>query len=292
MDDDSETDTELALALAIAGAAQATQSHTLMRTTPLSGKAYIEELITSANPQRCFEVLRMSLETFFALRDWLLLHSCLRGSRKYKGVSVEEKLIIFLYTTSKGASSRDCCERFSHSPSTISKSVIISLVLNYKLIVYRAFHEVLQALVVLHQHIVQQPLPPPDTIISRRILDDTRFTPYFNSCIGALDGTHIACHVPTADQPRYRNRKQYLSQNVLAICNFDLQFVYVLPGWEGSAHDQRVLQSALYQHGLNIPKGQYYLGDAGYSNTPYCLVPYRGVRYHLKEQRQANLKYI
>src|SRR6202007_1862249 len=55
-----------------------------------------------------------------------------------------------------------------------------------------------------------------------------------------LDGTHI----PSSDQARYRNRKGYLSQNVLAVCNFDMQFVYVLAGWEGSAHDGRVLQDA------------------------------------------------
>jgi DDE superfamily endonuclease len=30
------------------------------------------------------------------------------------------------------------------------------------------------------------------------------------------------------------------------------------------------------------------LGDAGYSNSEYVLTPYRGVRYHLKEQRLAN----
>lgn len=135
-------------------------------------------------------------------------------------------------------------------------------------------------------------MPPPNTPISNRISQDPRLAPYVGNCLGALDGTHIACYVALEDQPRYRNRKHFLSQNVLAICNFDLLFTYILPGWEGSAHDGRVLQDALSQHGLEIPIGQYYLGDAGYSNTPYCLVPYRGVRYHLKEQRQANLKCV
>ena len=68
--------------------------------------------------------------------------------------------------------------------------------------------------------------------------------PYFKDCIGALDGTHIEAHVSLSEQPRYRNRKGTLSQNVLAACNFDLSFVYVLPGWEGSAHDGRVLSDA------------------------------------------------
>ena len=33
--------------------------------------------------------------------------------------------------------------------------------------------------------------------------------------------------------------------NVLVACNFDLQFKYVTTGWEGSAHDAKVLNDAL-----------------------------------------------
>jgi len=39
-----------------------------------------------------------------------------------------------------------------------------------------------------------------------------------------------------------------------------------------------------------VPQGKYYLGDAGYGCTKHVLAPYRGVRYHLKEQRQADLR--
>lgn len=69
-----------------------------------------------------------------------------------------------------------------------------------------------------------------------------------------------------------------------------MNFVYVLPGWEGSAHDGRVLADAPMSHGFNTPVGKYWLGDAGYGNTQFIMAPYRGIRYHLKEQRQANLK--
>ena len=83
-----------------------------------------------------------------------------------------------------------------------------------------------------------------------------------------------------------------LSQNVLAACNFDMQFVFVLPGWEDSAHDRRVLSDAQSRHGFNTPKGKYWLGDASYGNSEYVMAPYRGVRYYLKEQRQAYLRYV
>ena len=43
------------------------------------------------------------------------------------------------------------------------------------------------------------------------------------------------------ERPKYRNRKGDVSTNVLAACGPDLRFIYVLPGWEGSIGDSRVL---------------------------------------------------
>jgi hypothetical protein len=55
---------------------------------------------------------------------------------------------------------------------------------------------------------------------------------------------------------RFRDRKGDLSQNVLAACNFNYEITYVLSGWEGSAADARVLQSALSRpSGLQVPSG-------------------------------------
>jgi hypothetical protein len=64
-------------------------------------------------------------------------------------------------------------------------------------------------------------------------------------------------YIPLELQPQYRNRKGTLSQNILAICNFDMQFVYILAGWEGSAHDAQVLSDAQVAHGFTTPKGKY-----------------------------------
>jgi hypothetical protein len=57
-------------------------------------------------------------------------------------------------------------------------------------------------------------------------------------------------------QDRFRGRKHYPTQNVLAAVDFDLRFIYVLAGWEGSAHDSFVLQDALSRPtDLQIPEG-------------------------------------
>ena len=85
----------------------------------------------------------------------------------------------------------------------------------------------------------------------------------------------------------FRNRKGVLSQNVLGVCRFNMQFSYVWPGWEGAANDNKVLQDARSRGGFVVPGGKYYLADAGYPNSEELLTPYRGTRYHLKENRQA-----
>jgi hypothetical protein len=53
----------------------------------------------------------------------------------------------------------------------------------------------------------------------------------------------------------FLGRKNHNSQNVMAAVYFDLQFTFVLAGWEGTAHDALVLQDALeHENGLCAPK--------------------------------------
>jgi hypothetical protein len=110
-------------------------------------------------------------------------------------------------------------------------------------------------------------------------LADKSLYPYFKDCIGAIDGTHIPAFIPEDKRAPYRNRKGQISQNVLAACSLDFKFVYVLPGWEGSASDSLVYQDAKATD-FKIPEGKYYLADAGYPNLDYLLTPYQAVRYH------------
>jgi hypothetical protein len=74
--------------------------------------------------------------------------------------------------------------------------------------------------------------------------------------VGAIDGTLVRASVPTEMQGRFRGRKGGMVQNVLAAITFDVKFSYVLAGWEGSAHDSRILNDALNRpRGLQIPEG-------------------------------------
>ena len=114
---------------------------------------------------------------------------------------------------------------------------------------------------------------------------------FSQGCLGAIDGSHIHLSPPAALQSAYRNRKGFLSQNCLFICNFNMVFTYILTGWEGSATDSRVWADALAK-GFSAPAGFYYLADSGFPHCPELLIPFRGVRYHLQEWGAAGVRYV
>jgi hypothetical protein len=74
--------------------------------------------------------------------------------------------------------------------------------------------------------------------------------------VWVIDGTHVPVNVPVEIQGKFRGRKEGTTQNILAAITFDLKFIYVLAGWEGSAHDSRVLDDALSRpSGLKLLEG-------------------------------------
>lgn len=101
---------------------------------------------------------------------------------------------------------------------------------------------------------------------------------------GAIDETHVYVHVKADEQHRSRSHKGAITQNVLIGCTFHLYFCYVLPGWEGSAHEARVSASKQSRCFPKLPANQYYLADAGYGTRDGILTPFKKTRYHLREQ--------
>ncbi|KAL8461712.1 hypothetical protein ACS0TY_032989 [Phlomoides rotata] len=75
-------------------------------------------------------------------------------------------------------------------------------------------------------------------------------------CLCTLDGTYINVRVPAPDKGRYRISKGQIFTNVLDVCDRELCFVYVLPGWEGSACDAHVLRDFINRvNGLKVLVG-------------------------------------
>jgi len=191
--------------------------------------------------------------------------------------SVEHQVHLFLFIATTASSNQTAQERFQHSSETIS----------------RIFKDVITALNQLSTDYICHPSTANTdlSLIPSAILDNPKLYPFFKNCLGAIDGSLIPVKVSPNQAAVNRTRKGFTAQNVMVACEFDCTISYVLAGWEGSAHDSRVLADA-FTKGFVIPKGKFYLGDAGYGISPECLTPYRGIRYHLKEQVVGNQAFV
>ncbi|XP_028051140.1 protein ALP1-like [Camellia sinensis] len=189
------------------------------------------------------------------------------GLSDSKYVLLEEKVAMFLNVIAHDYKNRNIKFNFMRSGQTVSQY----------------FNDVLKAILRLQGVLLKTPEP-----ITANCTDDRWRC--FQNCLGALDGTYVRVRVPAIDKPRYRTRKGEIATNVLGVCSQDMQFIYVLPGWEGSASDSRVLRDAVNRpNGLKVPTGFYYLVDAGYTNGEGFLAPYRGQRYHLSTWREGGI---
>lgn len=204
------------------------------RTSALTGAAYCHEVLMGS-PVRFREVCRMTKPTFeYVLR---LITPHLGPGR----ISPQERLMMFCFTVGNVAANRTTQERWQHSGSTVS----------------HYFGDVIAALLAIApEHIL---MPTKDTPTHPRIASDPKYAPYFGNVIGAIDGTHIPASVSITDDntdpAAYRNRKGWLSQNVLAGCDFDMKFIFVMSGVEGSAGDGAVLAMALQDLEFVVPEG-------------------------------------
>ncbi|KAL8540874.1 hypothetical protein ACS0TY_002206 [Phlomoides rotata] len=180
------------------------------------------------NDETCRDHIRKNSDCFNRL---CCLLQNLGGLRSTRNVSISEQVAIFLTALSHLTKNRVVKHSFRRSGYTISKH----------------FNGVLNTLLRLHRVLLAKPVPVPE--------DSTDYRwKYFKGYLSALDGSYIPVRVPHSDIPRYRNRKRNVSVNVLAICDQNMNYIYVLFGWEGSAADSRILRDAVTRtHRLKVP---------------------------------------
>ncbi|KAI8007417.1 L10-interacting MYB domain-containing protein, partial [Camellia lanceoleosa] len=116
--------------------------------------------------------------------------------------------------------------------------------------------------------------------ISRHFHNVLKAMKKFTDCLGTLDGTHVQACIKESEAAPYFSRKGCHTQNILAVCDFNMCFVFVSCGWEGSMHDSRILNIVTEDPQYNFPSCRYYLVDSGYSNKRGFLAPYKGSHYH------------
>ncbi|KAL2497381.1 putative harbinger transposase-derived nuclease [Abeliophyllum distichum] len=185
-------------------------------------------------------------------------------------VDIYEQVGMFLFILAHDKGYRQVRTVFDHSLQTI----------------HHYFGVVLRAVVKLGAKIIKPKTnynesPPDHRPSSTRHL-------YFQDCIGAIDGTHVKAVLSASERLHFIGRKGYPSQNVLAACDFNMCFTFVLPGTTGNVHDSRILARAIHSTDINFPQpanGKYYLVDSGFAHRPGYMAPYKGpdIRYHFQE---------
>ncbi|CAN1332181.1 hypothetical protein LINPERPRIM_LOCUS35621 [Linum perenne] len=124
---------------------------------------------------------------------------------------------IFLVTVGHNIKNRKTQFLFQRSAEIISRVIKLVLLSNLK----------------LDSQLLAKPIPVPQDLTNKH-------WKYFKGCLGALDDMHVSVRTSTASAPKFRNHKGQTFINALGICNQNLQFIYCLLGWPGSAHDSRI----------------------------------------------------
>ncbi|XP_020578781.1 uncharacterized protein LOC110023629 [Phalaenopsis equestris] len=168
-------------------------------------------------------------------------------------------------------------ERFQHSSETIS----------------RYFFKAIQTLISLAAKIIRSE-DPSFVNTPGQIVTDPRYMSYFKNCIGAIDDTHAdirIIRIPSQDKVAYIGRHGSTTQNVMAICDFNMCFTYVMTGRKESTHDSQIFSYAtknISQGFPHSPSGKYYLVDAGYPMQRGYLKTYPDTKYHILDFERAS----
>ncbi|XP_077226226.1 protein ANTAGONIST OF LIKE HETEROCHROMATIN PROTEIN 1-like [Tasmannia lanceolata] len=227
----------------------------------LTDRGFVNYVVES--DEHCHNLLRMNVECFRRFVNIFKESGTLKDTIH---CNVDEQVAIFLHTVAHNLRNRCMKVYCRRSGETIS----------------RYFNKVLRAILSM----VDQFIIPPSSETPTQIAENPRWYPYFKDCIGAIDGTHIPAKVPAEMKKRFIGRKGHPTQNVLAACDFDMKFTFVVAGWEGSTSDSRILGDAIADDfGITRHPGKFYLADAGFPLLSNFITPYRVTRYHLSEQR-------
>lgn len=188
----------------------------------MTGRQWVELNLRDAS--RSYNNFRMSPNEFLQLHDILVNHHGLESS---EGVSSVEALAMFVWACATKQSCRQIHERFERSLSTVSNKMGMVADVMYSF--------------------AQTVICPKDPSYSKVHHSLQRYAPYFDGCIGALDGTHVKIRINHDSRLDYLNRKGCTSYNILAIVDMDMRFIFVGAGRAGSSHDMSVLTECLGQ---------------------------------------------
>jgi hypothetical protein len=182
-----------------------------------------------SNKKRCKNNLRISPDAFLHLHDILATSFGLESTSQCDS---KEALAMFIWTCGHASAVREAQDRFERSLDTISRkcTLLAEIMLRWANTI----------------------ICPSDPEYKEAHISLQRFCPWFDGCIGAIDGTHIPVEVKSSRKLDYINRKHYVSLNVCAVVDMRGLFTYVGAGMAGSCHDMRVLDEFMQQRKFQL----------------------------------------
>ncbi|KAL0291684.1 UNVERIFIED_CONTAM: hypothetical protein Sradi_7017000 [Sesamum radiatum] len=161
-----------------------------------TGHQFLEEVL-HGHEIRCYQAFRLVKSVFLDLCHELTHKYDLQPTR---GMSVYEEVGIFLMICAHGVDNRLMQEIFNHSGETIS----------------RHFHRVLKVVGKLANDIIR-----PHTEYNEgkgyHRPQHQRYKPFFDDCIGAIDGTHVKARLPQGQAIPYMGRKGNIIERTFGV---------------------------------------------------------------------------
>jgi hypothetical protein len=160
-----------------------------------------------------------------------------------RNITFEKLVAMFFITLGHGFGNRIKQERFQHLGKTFSRHFTCVLMVVSKMAVD-----------------IIDPIDREFKNVPSKIRDDERYWPYFNDCIGAIDGTYVPVTISPSKQISYIGRKGSPTQNVIDVCDFHMHFTFVWAGREGIAHNTCIFLEAIRKKKLRFlhpPRGFY-----------------------------------
>ncbi|CAH1969151.1 unnamed protein product, partial [Acanthoscelides obtectus] len=222
-------------------------------------------------PEKFYEYLRMSKESFDLLLSHLDPYLCGIGTNFRERISAEQRLVITLRFLATGESYR-------------------SLALHFRLGVATVSNIVNHTCMVIWDTMKSDYLPKP-TQATWHNKSQQYWTKWnFPNCIGSIDGKHIEVKCPSNTGSLYYNYKQYFSILLQALVDADCKLIAVDIGSFGRQSDGGNFRSsslfrALDRKELDVPPDQclpqtnikaplVIVGDEAYPLLPYLMRPY------------------
>ncbi|KAK3913131.1 Putative nuclease [Frankliniella fusca] len=266
------------MALARVAAAEIMEDEEGPGLDELAGPAWapVTVVIDDYHLNPCFKAhFRMSRTMFLELSRVIRDHLDATRRRRRERTPFLDIMLMVIWLLATPDSYRSVALRFGVTPGTL----------------HYFYSYIIEALRELAERYIRWPSQEERQAIKQSWEDATGFP----GVIGAIDCTHVPISAPLETPADYVNRHDLHSINVQCVVDHTLLVREIHAGEVGSMNDRRVfrrsnLQRQLLRRGEDriIEPDEHLVGDGGYTNSDFMLIPFSNNGHLTQEQQNYN----